>query len=79
MTNKTVCLGRLQEYLDTLTDSQRLRAGVKPGKGIFDDYTVKLFKSRETLARLIRKEERDKCLGEVTWYAAVKLGDGEGY
>jgi hypothetical protein len=68
----------LQEYLNTLTEDKKLRAGVKPGLGIFDDYTVKLFKSRQALARLIRKEQSEPPKIN-SWYAVIKLGDVEGY
>lgn len=53
------------------------RIGLDYGRGVFSDVRVKVFSSRETLARCIRMQERARPVAD--WRAVVKLRDGEGY
>lgn len=69
--------GRVAEYLATLTEEQKQRTATMAGSGIFDDSTIKTFKTREAMARQIRKEERSAPTSK--WRAVIKLSDGEGY
>jgi hypothetical protein len=76
-TEKRLPLGRVQEYIVTLTEEQKQRTATKMGQRLGDDETIKTFKTRQAMARLIRKEEKDAPHSK--WRPVVKLTDGEGF
>jgi hypothetical protein len=69
--------GRMPEEVAKLSDEQKQCAAIKNGLRIGDDDTLKVFKTRQAMARLIRKQEKNAPQSE--WHPIVKLTDGEGY
>jgi hypothetical protein len=74
----TMNFGRYIEYIKNIPNPDRT-AVRSSGKGIFSGMTVKEFRSRETMARAIRKEQVNACLGDIVWKPMIALKDGEGY
>lgn len=70
--------GRVNEFLAKLTPEQRDRTATRQ-KSIFSDVEVKTFKTREAMAKAIRKQEKDNGPRPDWWSAVVTLTDGEGY
>lgn len=69
--------GRMPEEVAKLTEEQKQCAAIKHSLRIGGDDTLKVFKSRQAMAKLIRKQEKTAPFSE--WNPIVKLTDGEGY
>src|SRR5665213_258717 len=52
-------VGRTHDYIATLTEDECQRTATKSGMHIGDNDTIKMFKTRVAMARLIRKEEKN--------------------
>jgi len=70
-------LGRMPEEIAKLSDEQKQCAAIKHGIRLGSEDTLKVFKTRQAMARLIRKQEKNAPHSE--WHPIIKLTDGEGY
>lgn len=70
--------GRYIEYVKTVPNPDRT-AVRSSGKGWSSGMTVKEFRTRQAMARAIRKEQEKACLGDIVWKPLVALNDIEGY
>lgn len=74
---KSMPFGRVNEYLGLLSANEKERTAIKHGLRLGDDSTVKTWRTRQAMAKAIRKDERDQPRSD--WSPLVKLTDGEGY